>query len=312
MITRYSIRDIDRLISSGFSFEFDDDVLKKINSISEEVGAPEYIHTPQFYKKNCQKNLKDEDWELIRNFKTTKMEKKEGVDASIDTIRKYLNKMSKNTYGKLKQSIIDEMSVMCDNIHVDGTSAEELENSDLTKIGNIIFTIASSGAFYSEMYASLYSELIGEFGFMEKIFYKNFDDFSTLFHDIEYYDPTDYDKFCENNKKNERRRAIGLFYVNLMIKDVISQDSILDIIITIQNYLIEQMGVKGAVGVVDELSELIFIMVTAGINHCTGDKWKQIVGTVDSISKLTVKSRTSITNKTIFKHMDMLDAINNS
>ena len=110
MFIRYNDKDIDGLFKSNISFFFNEETLSKIKSISEEVGAPEYTHTPQFHKKDRNKNcLSDADWESIRNFKVTKIVKKEGIDASVDVIRKYLNKMSTNTCEKLTTNIIDEI-----------------------------------------------------------------------------------------------------------------------------------------------------------------------------------------------------------
>ena len=98
------------MVKSNISFFFDEETLSKIKSISEEVGAPEYTHTPQFHKKDKRANyLSDAHWESIRNFKVTKIIKRDGIDGSVDLIRKYLNKMSTNTCDKLTTNIIDEI-----------------------------------------------------------------------------------------------------------------------------------------------------------------------------------------------------------
>ena len=299
----YTDQDIADIKSSQQIFSFDQDVLDKIKKIADEVGAPEYTHTPQFQKKEKNKqHVTDEDWNMIRNFKTTKIVKKEGIDASVDSIRKHLNKMSTNTYDKLKIKIVEEMRIIYDNTKVDSAT------DDLNTIGNAIFTIASSSKFYSKMYAKLFSELIAEFEFMRQIFDNNLREFNKVFQDISYCDPKDYDKYCENNKKNEKRRALGLFYVNLMIEDVIEQDTILDIILGIQEYLISKLDVENHGAVVDELSELLYIMIIP-CKEIKDNKWDKIVDNVESISKMKSKDKTSLTNKTVFKHMDIMDAI---
>ena len=65
--------------------------------------------------------------------------------------------------------------------------------------------------------------------------------FSTVeerFNDIEYYEPEeDYDKFCENNKKNEKLRAICTFYVNLMKENIIDKLLIKQTILQLFNIL---------------------------------------------------------------------------
>lgn len=202
MIIRYSDKNISDIQLSPNTFLFDNSILSKIKNLADEVGAPEYTHTPQFYKKERNKQvISDKDWELIRNFKITKMVKKEGIDASVDVIRKYLNKMSTNTYEKLKDNIVSEISKICEINNINKLDTHKISCSDLIKIGNSIFTIASSSKFYSKMYAKLYSDLISEFNFMNYIFIENLNEFSKIFHDITYYDPKDYDNYCKNNKK---------------------------------------------------------------------------------------------------------------
>lgn len=327
MFIRYSDRDIEDMVKSNISFFFDEETLSKIKSISEEVGAPEYTHTPQFHKKDKHANyLSDAHWESIRNFKVTKIIKRDGIDGSVDLIRKYLNKMSTNTCDKLTTNIIDEIKKIYVKNNICILNPTEGDCADIIKIGDAIFSIASSSKFYSKMYAKLYSRLISEFSFMKKIFDKNFDEFSEVFHDITYCDPKDYDKYCDNNKKNEKRRALGLFYVNLMIEEIVDYEEIINIITTIQNYLEKILDEEGKKDIADEVAELLYIMVVPSNKYfknnekysvnklnsdkCNNDKWNNIISIITKISKLDNKDKKSITNKTIFKHLDLIDAIN--
>ena len=49
----------------------------------------------------------NEDWEYVRNFKTTQLweGKVEGIDADIDKIRSHLNRLTKKTYDDVLDSI---------------------------------------------------------------------------------------------------------------------------------------------------------------------------------------------------------------
>ena len=51
MILHYTDDDINNIIINEFEFSFDNEVLKNIQKISDQVGDPEYIRTPQFSKK---------------------------------------------------------------------------------------------------------------------------------------------------------------------------------------------------------------------------------------------------------------------
>jgi len=390
-LIQYTKHDFDAILNDGFVYRLDAETIKIIQTISEQVGAPEYIKTPQFekrigrnnddninentninnsnsnrpsnygqnydnrhnkqqnnhygkngynnhhkqhkYHKQGHNNLKikeitDEDWEAIRKFQATVIAKKEGVDASIDQIRKHLNKMTTKTYDTLKNKIIDEIKSITDDTNPD--SPEIIE--ELNKIGDALFNIASGNSFYSEMYATLYKELMESFAindadadnsssspssnFMETIFKTNFVKFNTLFEKFDYCDPVkDYDAFCNNNKTNEKRRAISLFYVNLMKLDMIHSNEIITIIQGLQQTLLDTIKLTDSKNITDELSEILFILITnssSKMKSLNNDSWNTIIDSVKEFSKKKTNPELmpSITNKSIFKHMDMIDAIN--
>ena len=89
--------------------------------------------------------------------------------------------------------------------------------SDLGGIGENIFDIASSNRFYSKIYANLYSDLSSKFEFIKDQYLQNLKRFTELFNNIEYVDSNvNYDRFCEINKINEKRKSLAAFYINLM------------------------------------------------------------------------------------------------
>ena len=156
--------------------------------------------------------------------------------------------------------------------------------------------------------------LIEHFPLLETIFKNNFETFSQLFHKIDYCSPNDdYDKFCENNKANEKRRALGLFFVNLWLNKAISSESLKHVINTIQNYMTNIIEKDDNENIVDELSVLIFIMMTKIIKDISDIKddefWKDVLQNIRDTSRLKKSSYPSITNKAIFKHMDIIDLL---
>ena len=66
--------------------------------------------------------------------------------------------------------------------------------------------------------------------------------------------------------------------------------------------------------IIDELSELVFIMMSTIIKHdkdiVRAGEWFDIIENITMISKLKSVSYPSITNKAIFKHLDVVDLIN--
>ena len=358
-LTQYTKDDFTKILNAGFSYNLDAETMKIIQSIADQVGAPEYIRTPKFekreynnsgthgggahgggthgggahgggthgggthgggtmqggsrkpYKERVQE-ITDADWESIRQFQATIIAKKQGIEASIDQIRKHLNKMTTKTYETLKEQIITEIkSITADN-NVD--SPELLE--ELNKIGESLFTIASGNSFYSKLYASLYKDLMEVFDtnghtFMEVIFKNNFQKFRSLFDKIDYCSPDkDYDGFCNNTKTNEKRRALSLFYVNLMKLGALEEEQIIAIIKDLQNYMLDTIKKADSKDIVDELVEVIFILITNGNSTlCKNEEWENIMNLVKQISVMKNTAHPSITNKTIFKHMDILDTV---
>jgi hypothetical protein len=312
---RYTFEDFKTYMFDECLFKLSNETMTIIQAIADQVGDPEYIKTPQFPKRdNGKKNSNsngsmDENWKSVRHAQiaTTVIVKKEGIYASIDAVRKYLNKMTDKTYDATKQNIIDELK----KIVGDASEVDDELLTELNKVGNAIFAIASGNSFYSEMYAKLYKDLMDTFPFMKIIFQKNFDEFNLVFKTVEYVDPeADYDKFCDINKINEKRRSLSLFYVNLMKNDVIEKDKVVEIMMDLQRYMNELMIEKDNKNVVEELSEVVYIMVTKGHSFLKQhSKWGEIKKDLVAVSKLKVKDRASLSNKTVFKYMDMIDMI---
>lgn len=330
-IIQYTLKDFKNIMFEGFNHILKHETLKTIQTIADQVGSPEYVRTPQFPKRDGNKGsymnnnhngcggrrrrqkvqeISDEDWETIRTFQATELAKKEGIDAAIDLIRKHLNKMTDKTYDLLKEHIVDEIKKIINNDSEVPVLCDDLL-LELNKVGNSIFGIASGNKFYSEMYAKLYKELMEKFSFMKVIFRTNFDEFSSLFKNIEYCDPnSNYDKFCENNKVNEKRRAISSFYVNLMKHGIISKNDIINIIIELQKDMMRLLDENDQKNIVEELSEVMFIFVTNSITELSEhSSWDNIVKQIHMLSSMKVKMKPSISSKTIFKCMDMMDML---
>ena len=314
----YRRADFDRIKKEGFTYQLPKETIEIIKKIAANVGAPEYIKTPHFERKNGNgngyqtkqriqiKDISDADWDALRNFKATTLEKKEGIALSIDKIRKHLNKMTDKTYDKLYEQIIQEIDI----INPDNLKNEDVCN-ELKRIGDAIFDIASSNSFYSKMYATLYKELMHKYDFMKTIFKENLNTEVSIFKDFAYCSPDkDYDTFCKNNKTNERRRALGSFYINLMLQDVVPATKIVSMIHEVQDDLMKFIKAENHVNIVDEMSELLYILIVNGYSLLkTIDEWSQILNCVEIVGSMKNKSNPSISNKTIFKHMDILEAI---
>ena len=268
--------------------------------------------------------IPNNEWETILSFQKTELKKKEGIELGIDNIRSYLNKLTDKTYTTMFANILKEIADLF-TASTDDTSEEHNTVAVMNRVAVSIFNTASSNAFYSEIYARLFRDLMaqeqekegGPYAVFRDLFERNLASFMSLFETIEYCDPKkNYDKFCDINKANEKRKAMSLFIVNLMKFGIVEKTQVIALMRQIQELMYTNMRLEGKTNEVDELTENLYIMVKH--SHATfttttatelSESFKTRVDQITEISKLKLKSKPSITNKTIFRHLDMLDEI---
>jgi len=324
---RYTLDNINEILFNGFDYKLPQETLEIISNLALQVGSPDYVKTPVFQKRenpmkvepaathkdSFKKNkrgkavevVNDEDWETIRTFHTTKMEEKEGINAQIDAIRVNLNKMTDKNYIDMRNKIIEI---------IDKLVQENISTDDMAQFSSTIFDIASTNRFYSKIYADLYSDLSTKYEVMKTTFEMNLDKFTDLFNTIEYVDPNvNYDKFCEINKVNEKRKSLASFYLNLMSNGIISEKQIMQITRNLLAQIYKFISIDDKKNEVDELTETVAILYKKELyTDDDGDDYEQIEGysiseVVERIAKSKVKDFKSLTNKTLFKFMDLID-----
>jgi hypothetical protein len=327
-LLKYSLSDFSNITFDGFDFSLPEQTISLISELSLEVGSPTYIKTPIFkkrdhnlksiadrenflnngssYNKNKRKNkniefVSDNDWENIRKFQATKIEEKEGLEGDINIIRSHLNKISDKNFTDIKEKIISLINKLIEN----GISNDEMNNVSIA-----IFEIASTNRFYSKLYADLYSELIDNYEIMKTVFENSFNSFLDLFNAIEYVDPdVNYDQFCKNNKVNERRRSFSTFFVNLMNNKIITQEQLLNIIENLITQLLNYIKEDNKKNEVDEITENIAILCTKEIMDVENCKINDmtISENIKMLANSKAKSFPSLSHKSIFKFMDMIE-----
>lgn len=325
---KYTLNNIQDILFQGFDFTLPDETLKIISELALQVGSPDYVKTPVFqkrenpmkvepakellngFKKGGRRNkvveiISNEDWHNLRSFQTTKIEEKVGLDAQIDLIRALLNKMTDKNYIDIRNKIIDI---------IDSLVAENINSEDMTRLSSTIFEIASNNRFYSKIYADLYSDLSTKYDMMKSTFENNLALFTNLFDNIEYIDPkVNYDKFCEINKTNEKRKSLASFYLNLMYNTIISKKTIMTITRNLLHQMYSFISEEDKKNEVDELTETIAILYKKELyEDDEGDDYTLIDGytiseVIEKIANSKVKDYKSLTNKSLFKFMDLID-----
>ena len=95
-----------------------------------------------------------------------------------------------------------------------------------------------------------------------------------------------------------------------MKETLISNREIIDIIIQVQDTILLTTNIDDKKIEVDELTELLYVMLKNTFTHITDPEIiEKIANNINYIANMKVKNRVSITNKAIFKHMDMRDEL---
>ena len=311
---QYSLQDFRNIIFNGFQIELSESTLQLINELSNEVGSPTYVKTPVFQKKEIplkedlikiypnsrslentnkkrrgknMENVNEEDWESIRStFQCTKIEQKTGTSAQFDVIRSHLNKLTDKNMEDMYSRIV--------------AIIEELKNSDtndnntniIDVVYNQIFENAFINRFYSKIYVLLYSKLLQKYDSpllndKEKQTVELVNKIKLSIHSIEYVDSTvDYDKFCKNNK------------------EVINLDVGVQLLSQLFEFLFQWIKMENKKNEVDEIGELISILWKRDL-YDPVEKEYQFLKKIQLLASVKSKDYLSLTNKTIFKFMDL-------
>jgi len=277
-----------------FDTKLDDKIIQIINNLAQLVGAPTYQKTPNFKEKNSKKAKAN--WELLRNFKVTKIEKKiDGIEKEMNILREFLNKMTENTYNENSEKILLKIRNF------------KNDKKNLIIICKYIFEMASTNQFYSEIYAKLYKKLINEFDEMLNECVKNLQTFFDGFEEIIYINSDDdYDKFCDMNELNDKRKAMSYFFMNLMKKNVIDIETILNFIILLHEKIFNLLKQENKHYIIEEYVENIFIFLNNNDSFFeNNEKWIKINKDIEQILNFKKSEYPSLTNKIKFKYLDI-------
>lgn len=305
-MVKYSLKDYENIAENCQINELSLTTIKIVNDLAKKVGAPNYSKTPIFKKKpkHQKYHINKEDWEQIRNFKTTQLKKnQDGIEAQLDLLRINLNKLTNKNY----EVITNEIFNFINNI-IDKEKDSEKTYKTLMQIGHSIFEIGCLNVFWSDLYATLFRDLIEQFKIMEKICHENLNKFIKIFDTIECVELSNnnYNEFCDCNKKNENRRGMSGFFINLMMKGIVQKEYIYNIL---KNLLdkINSHSSDEFTNINEEIIENISIMLIKGKEFLTGTKeWDGIIRTIEFYSE---NNDIGISKKIQFKCLDIIDEL---
>jgi len=330
----YSLDEYQDILFRGLPFPLPTDVLETIQELErivnhstpvvenneknnkrpfETVPFSRYIEKKSRFIKHEKKpiiSIEDiNDWNSGKTFKVTTKVVKEGTEKLLTDIRISLNKLSNKNMETQQEQIIQNIEKILEE------TQEKVQ--DINKIAKIIFDTAVSNKFYSELYADLYNNLIAKF---DTVFKDQLGDllnnYKVSINDINFVDPNkDYDGYCEYTKKNDVRKAITTFIVNLVKKNILSETDILGIIMYLEDLVFKYAEEEGRTNELEEIVENLFILITQSEAVLTNAEFwlEKIIPNIHELSKLRKKDASkykSMTSRATFKLMDIIDKLN--
>lgn len=307
----YTTDSIQKIMEQQSPYSLSCSILNIIRELEQEVmnssdivkTRPSRDHRDDNNTKRQSNNVRkmDEKWENIMAIKPNIMKvSKEGFEKQLSDLRSALNKLSTKTYDTLKIKIIEHVKEIMD----------EDRDENVQKIVEFIFDTAISNKFYSELYSQLYKELIDMFAVFKDVIEPFLKQYMESIHTICIVDQNeDYDGFCENNKKNEKRKATTVFMANLLKHHVISETVVMNMIIEMQELSDKYIEEENRKSEVEEITENLFLLITSGpASLKTAEVWKtKVEPDIRKLAAYKAKDKASLSNRVVFKYMDIVE-----
>jgi hypothetical protein len=333
-MTQYTIQEFKNIIYTGFAYKLPPDTMTAIKELCVEMGVLPPTKIRDFSIETtaataaavgANSNFRGyrprthgDEWETVRGgggggggaagapaFKATKIEKTEGFDKKITDIRICLNKVSSKNVEAQYILLLELVRSVFD--------CYDLESDEVKRTVTAILEISYLNKFYSSIYALIYSRIATLYPvFLQKLLEYYFTSFLPSFENIIYIDPNgpkgDYDGFCKYNKENDTRKSIAMFCVNLMKLGHFEKTNIIQCIQTLLDYINRYIEEENRTNEVEEITENIFLLITNTTAELSGlPAWDEIMERIQELSVMKHTSKPSITNRAIFKYMDLME-----
>jgi len=178
-----------------------------------------------------------------------------------------------------------------DNIEDMATNIFQIMTSDTFCL---IFDVCSKNKFFSDIQSKVLIKLCENADFKQYVF-ERLQKMNTLFDDIQYSED-DY----INNKKLDDRESMVCLYTNLYIHNFITKESIEIFARYLLTKIEDFMNAESKKCEIEELLNMVYLILS--MTSINIDK-----NIIEKISKSTNKTFSSVTNKSIFKCMDIME-----
>lgn len=308
MIKKYSIEYINS-IKDNINDTLEDNLINYFNEIVKEIQVKKEqllfneekkyknnrFQKHKFNKINNEDNFKKDNFEIkdknilnnVNRIKNVNSIKK--IDKIILDIRKLFNKISDKNYEKLKSEFICYYKqILLDN------------DIDIQKINNFIFdSIAYNNIFYSDIYVNLIITLININSNFEIIVNNNIEILLNVYKYL-----NDYEKY----------KCFCIFYVNCIINQILPIDILIKSLKNLHIELISNFKQENNKDFCDNINNIILSIIVKIYNTNVYKEnynlFSEFYNTCSNIKKLDKKENPSLSNKTIFLNMDIIEKFN--
>lgn len=238
VMTRYTLDNFKEICQNGFNYHINDETLEIISALSAQVGAPDYIKTPNFNstsvgftngngsgsgngigrdrnrqggrRRRKQQEMSDEDWEDLRSFHS---KPKAALSPEKVVEKKYRGELNKVVSGFSEEQMIQIVSLF--------NEYKELKNDDSPE--SLFFDTATCSKMNTDLFSELLCDMIQHDNNIDDNFIdaipKLIERWLHSFNDITCInEDEDYDKFCDFNRINEKRLNTSRFLGNFFKK----------------------------------------------------------------------------------------------
>lgn len=265
---------------------------------------------------NANNNKKGDDlWRGPKtSFQPTKIQRKKvGNKGTMDEIRLLLNKLTDKTYNKISEQIVDIVSTL---------EAQDIKKDIIQQIINV----ACINNINCKSYADLLNDVDIQLGVSEGECINDTialysESFSELL-GITSSPDTDYDKFCEMNLSNNKRKGTTQFFCYLTESNLVSESKLNELFEYMTSLLKGNMNTNNALTCNEELVENLFVICRYILNLNNIKKSNKSTNMKQAQNRLfheilshdyssyITKKQDGITQKAKFKMMDIKDLIN--
>jgi hypothetical protein len=301
MTTYYKIEDFSNIAFSGFSYKLPDHVIQAIKTLEASIVPTEEPKPQQPAVSATRRKPKQvigggrvDDWNMVRTAKPVEV-KDSGPDKVIKDIRIALNKFT-NKNADVQTELITQL-------------IRQVGEDDIGKMTNMVFDIVSSNGFYSGIYVALYKHLIAEFTFFADKLPDILGKYKDSFNNIVPVDPNvDYDAYCVYTKRNDLRKSMTTFIVNLAKQSVLKTSDIIDLISHLENLVLNLAIDASQSNAIEEIVDNLYIIITES-KSALNDWSAANIFKISQLRKQDAAKHVGISTRASFKAMDILDAI---